>query len=100
MKTVARTNPTKAIDSTAWVPMNEPKTIKTYEGDTQILYDIATSWRSDSLVEETGVSGENPRHATSHRQTLSHNVLSGTPRHGVFFLYFNLNYRCTDVVFT
>ena len=65
MKAVARTNPTKAIDSMAWVPMNEPKTIKTFECDTQILYDIVISWWSDLLVEETGVSGENPRHATS-----------------------------------
>jgi hypothetical protein len=33
------------------------------------------SWRSDLLVEETRVSVEN------HRQTLSHNVVSSTPRH-------------------
>jgi hypothetical protein len=33
------------------------------------------SWRSVLLVEETGVPGEN------HRQTLSHNVVSSTPRH-------------------
>ena len=31
------------------------------------------------LVEETGVSGENNRPATSHRQTLSHNIVSSTP---------------------
>ena len=33
------------------------------------------SWRSVLLVEETGVP------AASHRQTLSHNVVSNTPRH-------------------
>ena len=86
MKAVARTNPTKAIDSMAWVPMNEPKTIKTFECDTQILYDIVISWWSDLLVEETWVSEENPQHATSHWQTLSHNVVSSTPRHEVFFI--------------
>jgi len=35
------------------------------------------SWRSVSLVEETGVPGENRRPAASHRQT----VVSWTPRH-------------------
>jgi hypothetical protein len=33
------------------------------------------------LVEETGVPGENYRHATHHLQTLSHIVVSSTPRH-------------------
>ena len=33
------------------------------------------------LVEETGVPGENHRPVASHRQTLSHNVVSSTPRH-------------------
>jgi hypothetical protein len=33
------------------------------------------------LVEETGVLGENHRPAESHWQTLSHNVVSSTPRH-------------------
>ena len=32
-------------------------------------------WRSVLLMEETGVPGEN------HRRTLSHNVVSSTPRH-------------------
>ena len=32
------------------------------------------------MVEETGVPGENHRPATSRCQTLSHNVVSGTPR--------------------
>jgi hypothetical protein len=39
------------------------------------------SWRSVLLVEETGVPGENHRPVGSHWQTLSHNVVSGTPRH-------------------
>ena len=38
------------------------------------------SWRSVLLVEETGVPVENHRHVASHRQTLSHHVVS--PRHG------------------
>ena len=33
------------------------------------------------LVEETGVSDENHRTAISHWRTLSHNVVSSTPRH-------------------
>jgi hypothetical protein len=33
------------------------------------------SWRSVLLVEETGVPRENHRPATSHWQTLSHNVV-------------------------
>ena len=33
------------------------------------------------LEEETRVPGENHRPVTSHRQTLSHNVVSSTPRH-------------------
>ena len=32
------------------------------------------------LVQETGVSGENHRPVASHWQTLSHNVVSSTPR--------------------
>ena len=38
------------------------------------------SWRSVLLVEETAVPEENHRPAGSHRQTLSHNVVSRTPR--------------------
>jgi len=38
----------------------------------------AISGRSILLVEETGVPGENHRHAPSHRQTLSQNVVSST----------------------
>ena len=39
------------------------------------------SWQSVLLVEETGVPGENHRPVASHRQTLSHNVVSSTPHH-------------------
>ena len=35
----------------------------------------AISWWSVLLVEETGVTGENHRHSTSHWQTLSHKVV-------------------------
>jgi hypothetical protein len=38
------------------------------------------SWRS-VLLEETGVPGENHRPVAIHRQTLSNNVVSSTPRH-------------------
>ena len=37
--------------------------------------------RAVLLVEETGVPGENHRPVASHWQTLSHNVVSSTPRH-------------------
>jgi hypothetical protein len=36
-------------------------------------------WGLVLLVEETGVQGENHRPVTSHCQTLTHNVVSGTP---------------------
>jgi len=39
------------------------------------------SWRSISLVKDTGVPGENHRPAASYSQTLSHNVALNTPRH-------------------
>ena len=38
-------------------------------------------WRSVLLVEETGVPRENHRPVANHWQTLSHNVVSSTPRH-------------------
>jgi len=47
----------------------------------------AISWRSVLLVEETGVPVENHRHAASHLQTLSHNVVSGT--HLLLYIYDN-----------
>ena len=43
----------------------------------------AISWQSVLLMEETGVPGENKQPAASHWQTLSHNVVSSTPSHGV-----------------
>ena len=39
------------------------------------------SWQSVLLVEETGVHGENHRPVSNHSQSLSHNVVSSTPRH-------------------
>jgi hypothetical protein len=39
------------------------------------------SWWPVLLVEETGVPGENHRPARNHCQTLSHKVVSSTPRH-------------------
>ena len=46
-----------------------------------IFNDIsAISCRSVLLVKETGVPGENQRPTTKHCQTLSHNVVSSTPR--------------------
>jgi hypothetical protein len=39
------------------------------------------SWSYGSLVEETGVPGKDHRPTESHWQTLSHNVVSSTPRH-------------------
>ena len=39
------------------------------------------SWRSVLLVKETGVHRENHRPTASHWQTLSHNVVSSTPRY-------------------
>ena len=38
----------------------------------------AISWLSVLLMGETGAPRENHRHAESHGQTLSHNVVSGT----------------------
>jgi hypothetical protein len=39
------------------------------------------SWWSVLLVKETGVRGEYHRLVASHRQILSHNVVSSTYRH-------------------
>jgi hypothetical protein len=38
------------------------------------------SWRSVLLAEETGGPGENHQSVARERQTLSHNVISSTPR--------------------
>jgi len=43
----------------------------------------AISWQSVFLVEGIGVPGETHRPVASHWQTLSHNVVPGTPRHNV-----------------
>ena len=42
---------------------------------------LAISWRSVLLEEETREPGENHRAVANHRQTLSHNVVSSTRRH-------------------
>ena len=42
---------------------------------------LVMSWRSVVLVTETGGHRENHRPGASHWQTLSHNVVSDTPRH-------------------
>ena len=43
---------------------------------------LVISRRSVLLVKETGVpAGDNPHRIASHRQTLSHNVVSSPPRH-------------------
>ena len=39
------------------------------------------SWQSVLMVEETRIHGENHRPAICHWQTLSHNVVSSTPRY-------------------
>jgi hypothetical protein len=39
------------------------------------------SWLSVLLAEETVLPGENLRFAASHRQILSHKIVSSTPRH-------------------
>ena len=41
----------------------------------------AISWLSILMLEETGVPRQNHQPVASHRQTLSHNVGSNTPRH-------------------
>ena len=56
------------------------------------------SWRSVLLMEETGVPGENHRPATSHRQTLSHNVVSRTPKEFFFIISVILVVRLKFVV--
>ena len=54
------------------------------------------SWRSVSLVKEMGVPGENHKPAASHWQTLSHNVVSSTPRHERGFVLTTLVVMGTD----
>ena len=47
----------------------------------QGLWCLTHFQQSVLLVEDTRVPGENHRSAASHQQTLSHNVVSSTPRH-------------------
>jgi hypothetical protein len=54
------------------------------------------SWRSVSFVGETGVPRENHRPVASHWPTLSHNVVSSTPR--VRFDLIALVVICTDCI--
>ena len=49
------------------------------------------SWRSILLAEETEVPRENHRPVGNHWQTLSHNVISSTPRHA-----WDSNFRLID----
>jgi hypothetical protein len=69
------------------------KTTLTFLEDVRVIVLNATfnnfsviSWRSDLLVEETVVPGENHRLVTSRSQTLSHNVVSSRPHLSVHFL--------------
>jgi hypothetical protein len=41
----------------------------------------AISWWSVLLVNETGFFGENHRPVATNRRTLSHNIVSSSPRH-------------------
>ena len=57
------------------------------------------SWRSVLLVEETRVPGENHRPVASHWQTLSHNVVSNTPRLGGIRMVKNVQKKCHRLLF-
>jgi len=46
-----------------------------------VKYWVRVSWWSVLLLEATGVTVENHRPVACHWQTLSHNVVSSTPRH-------------------
>jgi hypothetical protein len=43
-------------------------------------FSYIVTWRSVLLAEKTRVPGENHQPVASHSQTLSHNVVSSTPR--------------------
>jgi len=58
-----------------------------------------TSRRSALLVEETGGHGENHRPVASHWQTLSHNVVSSTPRHEYSIHYVFVTLKSIDWVY-
>jgi hypothetical protein len=47
---------------------------------------LSTIYRSALLVEKTGVLGENPWPVANHWQTLSHNVVSSTPKEEFFIV--------------
>ena len=61
----------------------------------------AISWRSVLLMRVTGVPGENHRPVASHWQTLSHNVVSSTPRiSGVrtnYYAQFSNSWKCGNI---
>ena len=46
-----------------------------------VLTSLSTVFQSALLVEETEVTTEHHRPSESHLQTLSHKVVSSTPRH-------------------
>ena len=56
------------------------------------------SFRSVLLVEETRVPGENYRPVVSHWQTLSHNVVSSTPKEEFYIVSVILVVRLKFVV--
>jgi hypothetical protein len=56
---------------------------------------LTISWRSVVLIEETGEPGEYDRPATSHCQTLSHNVVSSTPHNVSGDMHCKSNYHAT-----
>jgi hypothetical protein len=70
-----------------WRPLDALKTQSDTEHSRFMVFNAtfnnisAISWLSVLLVEETGVPGENHRPATSHEQSLSHNVVSSTSPH-------------------
>ena len=53
-------------------------------------------WQDDSLVEKSRGNEESHRPAASHRQSLSHNVVSGTPCHEHGIELTTLVVICTD----
>ena len=59
----------------------------------------AILWRSVLMVEETGIPGENHGPAAIHWQTLSHNVVSSTPRHERDSNYRSMKYRVNGKIY-
>ena len=62
------------------------------------LTSLSTIYRSVLLVEKTGVPGENHWPVTSHWETLSHNVVSSTPKEEFFIVSVILVVRLKFVV--